>query len=57
MSSSTEKLGLFMYDPSDAEDANQAFNIQKALNENWKKIDDNAVSVTLKVWTAADIGE
>ena len=38
MSTTTEKLGLFKYDPST--DSAQTFNITKALNENWDKIDE-----------------
>lgn len=38
MSTTTENLGLFKYDPST--DGAQTFNIEKALNENWDKIDE-----------------
>lgn len=38
MSTTTDKLALFKYDPST--DGAQTFNIQKALNENWDKLDD-----------------
>ena len=38
MSMTTDKLALFKYDPST--DGAQTFNIQKALNENWDKLDD-----------------
>lgn len=37
MSANTPNLGLFQYDPST--DGAQTFNIQKALNENWDKVD------------------
>lgn len=37
MSTTTPNLGLFKYDPST--DGAQTFNIQKALNENWDKVD------------------
>lgn len=37
MSTTTPNLGLFKYDPSS--DGAQTFNIQKALNENWDKVD------------------
>lgn len=37
MSTSTPNLGLFKYDPNT--DGAQTFNIQKALNENWDKVD------------------
>lgn len=40
MSTETEKLGLFKYDPST--DGASTFNIRQALNENWDKIDQNA---------------
>lgn len=38
MSTTTENLGLFKYDPST--DGAQTFNIKKALNDNWDKIDE-----------------
>lgn len=38
MTTITPKIGLFKYDP--IQDANQTFNITKALNENWDKIDE-----------------
>lgn len=38
MSTTTDKLALFKYDPST--DGAQTFNIQKALNDNWDKLDD-----------------
>lgn len=38
MSTTTENLGLFKYDPST--DGAQTFNIEKALNKNWDKIDE-----------------
>lgn len=38
MSTTTEKLGLFKYDP--VADGAQTFNIKQALNDNWDKIDD-----------------
>ena len=38
MSTTTNKLALFKYDPST--DGAQTFNIQKALNDNWDKLDD-----------------
>ena len=37
MSKTTDNLGLFKYDPST--DGAQTFNISKALNENWDKLD------------------
>ena len=38
MSTTTEKLALFKYDPST--DGAQTFNIKQAMNDNWDKIDD-----------------
>ena len=38
MSTTTDKLALFKYDPST--DGAQTFNIQKALNDNWDRLDD-----------------
>ena len=38
MSTTTDKLALFKYDPST--DGAQTFNIQKALNDNWDNLDD-----------------
>lgn len=37
MSKFTDFLNLFMWDP--IEDSEEEFNIDKALNDNWKKID------------------
>ena len=48
MSTTTENLGLFKYDPST--DGAQTFNIKKALNDNWDKID---ASVLLSLAAAA----
>lgn len=39
MSMTTPNLGLFKYDPST--DGAQTFNIQKALNNNWDKLDSS----------------
>ncbi len=39
MSKLTENLGLFCWEPES--DAEQEFDINKSLNENWKKIDKN----------------
>lgn len=44
MSTETEKLGLFKYDPDT--DGASTFNIRQALNENWDKIDQNAKQVS-----------
>ena len=38
MSTTTENLNLFKYDP--IQDAKKTFNIQQALNNNWDKIDN-----------------
>lgn len=38
MSTTTDKLALFKYDPST--DGAQTFNIKQALNDNWDKLDD-----------------
>ena len=38
MSTTTDKLALFKYDPST--DGAQTFNIKQAMNDNWDKIDD-----------------
>lgn len=40
MSSLTKNLGLFMYNAADAADAERPFNMDEALNDNWKKIDE-----------------
>lgn len=47
MSTTTEKLALFKYDPST--DGAQTFNIKQAMNDNWDKIDDavKAIDITL----------
>lgn len=45
MSTETEKLGLFKYNPDT--DGASTFNIRQALNENWDKIDQNAKDVNL----------
>lgn len=43
MSTTTDKLALFKYDPST--DGAQTFNIQKALNDNWDKLDNVAKEI------------
>lgn len=43
MSTTTDKLALFKYDPRT--DGTQTFNIQKALNDNWDKLDDAAKEI------------
>ena len=53
MSTTTDHLGLFKYDPST--DGSQTFNIQKALNENWDKVDAfSADSLTMNMKGAPD---
>lgn len=39
MSANTPNLGLFKYDPST--DGAQTFNVERALNENWDKVDSS----------------
>lgn len=43
MSKLTEFLKLFKWNVDDPEDLKADFNIEKALNENWDKIDNNAL--------------
>ncbi|MFC0654167.1 hypothetical protein ACFFF5_20975, partial [Lederbergia wuyishanensis] len=43
MASNTEQLGLLKKDP--VVDANDTFNIETMLNENWDKVDDFAKTV------------
>lgn len=45
MSTTTEKLGLFKYDP--VADGAQTFNIKQALNDNWDKLEKKAVETDL----------
>ena len=45
MSTTTEKLGLFKYDP--VADGAQTFNIKQALNENWDRIEKYASETDL----------
>lgn len=52
MSTTTPNLGLFKYDPST--DSAQTFNITKALNENWDKIDDGMKANEDKIKTLQD---
>lgn len=42
MANSTTNLNLFKYDTE--QDANDTFNIDTALNENWDKIDSNFIT-------------
>jgi hypothetical protein len=49
MSNQTEKLKLFKWDMLDQVDLNSNFDIEKTLNENWDKIDDNAKEIEKQV--------
>ena len=57
MSTTTDKLALFKYDPST--DGAQTFNIQKALNDNWDRLDDavKEILITLANKAAATHAE
>ena len=48
MSTETEKLKLFKWDTSNEVDLESDFDIEKTLNENWDKIDDNTAEVSKK---------
>lgn len=48
MSTETEKLKLFKWDTSNEVDLESDFDIEKTLNENWDKIDDNTEEVSKK---------
>ena len=54
MSTTTDKLALFKYDPST--DGAQTFNIQKALNENWDKLDDAVKEILITLANKAPNG-
>mgnify|MGYP002658927369 CR=1 FL=1 len=54
MSSTTEKLALFKYDPST--DGAQTFNIQKALNDNWDRLDDAVKEILITLANKAPAG-
>lgn len=54
MSTTTDKLALFKYDPST--DGAQTFNIQKALNENWDKLDDAVKQILITLANKAPGG-
>ena len=54
MSTTTDKLALFKYDPST--DGAQTFNIQKALNENWDKLDDAVKQILITLANKAPAG-
>lgn len=49
MSKQTEKLKLFKWDTANEVDLNSNFDIEKTLNENWDKIDDNAKEIEKQV--------
>ena len=49
MSNQTEKLKLFKWDMLDQVDLNSNFDIEKTLNENWDKIDNNAKEIEKQV--------
>lgn len=52
MSTTTEKLALFKYDPST--DGAQTFNIKQAMNDNWDKIDDAVKNIDTTLQNKAD---
>ena len=54
MSTTTDKLALFKYDPST--DGAKTFNIQKALNENWDKLDDAVKEILITLANKAPGG-
>ena len=49
MSNQTEKLKLFKWDMLDQVDLNSNFDIEKTLNENWDKIDNNSKEIEKQV--------
>lgn len=55
MSTTTEKLRLFKYDPST--DGAQTFNIKQALNDNWDKIDDAVKDIDTNLQKKASSAE
>ena len=54
MSTTTDKLALFKYDPST--DGAQTFNIKKALNDNWDKLDDAVKEILITLAKKAPAG-
>lgn len=52
MSTTTDKLALFKYDPST--DGAQTFNIKQAMNDNWDKIDDAVKEILITLQNKAD---
>ena len=53
MSTTTDKLALFKYDPST--DGAQTFNIKKALNDNWDKLDDAVKEILITLANKATV--
>lgn len=54
MSTTTDKLALFKYDPST--DGAQTFNIKQALNDNWDKLDDAVKQILITLANKAPAG-
>lgn len=54
MSTTTDKLALFKYDPST--DGAQTFNIKQALNDNWDKLDDAVKEILITLANKAPGG-
>ena len=54
MSTTTDKLALFKYDTST--DGAQTFNIQKALNDNWDRLDDAVKEILITLANKAPAG-
>ena len=54
MSTTTDKLALFKYDPST--DGAQTFNIKQALNDNWDKLDDAVKQILITLANKAPGG-
>ena len=52
MSTTTDKLALFKYDPST--DGAQTFNIKQALNDNWDKLDDAVKQILITLANKAN---
>ena len=54
MSTTTDKLALFKYDPST--DGAQTFNIKQALNDNWDKLDDAVKQILITLANKENAG-
>ena len=54
MSTTTDKLALFKYDPST--DGAQTFNIKQALNDNWDKLDDAVKEILITLANKENAG-